>query len=208
MEYIFFTGAPGSKWSGISKSVYWSPDINHTDYLKGEREYFRYPDDKFPAHYGAYWDEGMEFDVGDWDLPFQSNSEGIKLIKSHTIATKLETVKLFNPSSPIVMIWRDTQSCFDWWCEAGGFDISYPNYKPFYRNLSRMKAQTELQNKGILDFVANNDVIELDNILEINKVLDIKPSPEFNPTYPSELLHNTNSEWIGTDVRIFVYKPT
>jgi hypothetical protein len=30
--YILFTGAPGSKWSSVVKNIYWSADIDHTDY--------------------------------------------------------------------------------------------------------------------------------------------------------------------------------
>ena len=32
MKYIFIAGAPGSKWSSVSKNIYYSPDIDRTDY--------------------------------------------------------------------------------------------------------------------------------------------------------------------------------
>ena len=32
MKYIFLAGAPGSKWSSVCKNIYFSKDINHTDY--------------------------------------------------------------------------------------------------------------------------------------------------------------------------------
>ena len=37
--YLLFTGAPGSKWSSVVKNIYWSDDIDHTDYSE-ERTYW------------------------------------------------------------------------------------------------------------------------------------------------------------------------
>jgi len=37
--YILFTGAPGSKWSSVVKNIYWSDDIDHTDYSE-DRTYY------------------------------------------------------------------------------------------------------------------------------------------------------------------------
>ena len=39
----------------------------------------------------------------------------------------------------------------DWWLEAGGFGITYPNYE-FYCDTTGMWEQIEKQNKLILDF--------------------------------------------------------
>jgi len=38
-----------------------------------------------------------------------------------------------------------------WWLQAGGFDITYPNYE-WYQNESTMAVQIHQQNKLILDF--------------------------------------------------------
>lgn len=206
-NYIFFTGAPGSTWSGIAKRIYWSPDIDHSDYIKGDREYIH--GSEFPAHTGAYWDPGMEFKLGDWNTPF--TGDGIKLIKSHSIATDLNIIKYIYPSSPIVMVWRDNDTCNTWWHAAGGWDISYPDYLPFYIDDSNMKLQIEKQNSGILEFVQSNkdNITEVSSPLDINKVLGIKECPKFNPLYPKENLHNVNNTngWVGSDIRIFVYTP-
>jgi len=63
--YILFTGAPGSKWSSVVKNIYWSDDVDHTDYSEA-RTYHHdadTPGRSHLMHIGAYWDPGMEFDV-------------------------------------------------------------------------------------------------------------------------------------------------
>ena len=63
MKYIFVVGAPGSRWSGVAKSIYYSDQIDQTDDTP-ERTYYN---PKSPAkakqlmHRGAYFDPGMEF---------------------------------------------------------------------------------------------------------------------------------------------------
>ena len=32
MKYIFLAGAPGSKWSSVAKNIYYSADIDRSDY--------------------------------------------------------------------------------------------------------------------------------------------------------------------------------
>ena len=63
--YILFTGAPGSKWSSVAESIYWSHSIDHTDNTNA-RGYKQ----GVVNHVGAYWDPGMEFENTDWDGPF------------------------------------------------------------------------------------------------------------------------------------------
>ena len=99
--YILFTGAPGSKWSSVCKNIYWSEDIDHTDYTE-ERTYSvetDTPGEKKVMHFGAYWDPGMEFTPIDWDGPF--SGVGRRIIKCHTFAHKLEELK--TKGYPIVM---------------------------------------------------------------------------------------------------------
>ena len=38
MKYIFVVGAPGSKWSSVVKNIYFSPDIDRSDYSE-DRKY-------------------------------------------------------------------------------------------------------------------------------------------------------------------------
>lgn len=52
----------------------------------------------------------------------------------------------------IILVYRSNKKCFDWWKEAGGFNISYPSYA-WYKDDSTMKEQIALQNKHISEFV-------------------------------------------------------
>lgn len=150
-KYILMTGAPGSKWSLVAKSIYWSRDLDHSDY-KEERTY-NSPNPHGPAnHIGAYWDPGMEFDVDEWNKPF--SGKGIRLIKSHCFAHDLNRLK--DLGYPIVMVYRNDYESMIHWLKAGGFNISYPNYGPYYKNNSNMWTQIQRQNRDIMDFVWNN----------------------------------------------------
>lgn len=166
MNYILMTGAPGSRWSGIARSIYWSTDVDHTDYTE-ERTYSL----NGPGHTGAYWDPGMEFATDDWDGPFSGN--GVRIVKSHTFAHQLEELK--NTKFPIVLVYRNDYECMKWWLEAGGFNITYPNYMPYYKNNTNMFKQIQDQNKDIMKFIWNNSkqVIQVSNTHELANSLNI-----------------------------------
>ena len=202
MSYIFMTGAPGSKWSAVSKRIYWSSSVNHSDY-HDDREYYGPKSyNEYPMHTGAYWDPGMEFDVGEWDKPFKKEG-GVKLIKSHTIAEDLEAYA----DHPIIMVLRDDQKCFDWWKEAGGFDISYPDYS-YYINDDGMRSAIEAQNAGIRSFVERHNCQSITNVLEIHRALGLAAYPDYNPRHPGEHLDAPMSRWFThTDIEVFLHKP-
>lgn len=136
-------------------------------------------------HIGAYWDPGMEFDLPVnyeyieptelekiFDQPFSGS--GIRIIKSHTLAHNIEYVKQHWPDCPIVLVHRNNDACFGWWIRCGGFDISYPNYRPYYQDLDNMAHQIDQQNADIIrawdkyqgNTATNNH--ELAHILGIN----------------------------------------
>jgi len=194
MEYIFFTGVPGSKWSGLAKWLYWSPDVNQSDY-SSEREYFR-PGDEYPGHTGAYFDPGMEFELGEWDKPF--SGEGTKLIKSHTIAENLDQYK----DHPIVMVLRNPFRSFNWWRDAGGFDITYPSYE-WYKNYEFMNQRIAAQTYGIVKFLKNNDCTKVESMSEASELLGLKSPPCYNPKYELEYLGDD----IPEDIGVYVYIP-
>lgn len=152
-KYILMTGAPGSKWSSVAYDIRDCPEMDTTD-SSPKREY-QSPNQGGPAkHVGAYWDPGMEFDNlrPCWDIPFSGN--GVRVIKSHTFAHDLEY--LGYEGYPIVMVYRNDVECFNHWVAAGGFDITYPNYKPYYKNLDTMYNKIVWQNRDIMDFVHKN----------------------------------------------------
>ena len=61
MKYIFCAGAPGSKWSSLIKNIYYSPDIDRSDYTDARTYYHDAPGTLQLMHLGAYFDPGMEF---------------------------------------------------------------------------------------------------------------------------------------------------
>jgi hypothetical protein len=122
--YILFTGAPGSKWSSVVKNIYWSDDIDHTDYSEA-RTYHHdadTPGRSHLMHIGAYWDPGMEFDVDEWDGPFSGT--GKRIVKAHTFAHQLDKLKA--KGHPMVMVYRNDYECLEWWKLCGEFNITYP----------------------------------------------------------------------------------
>ena len=175
MSHILVTGAPGSKWSGIVGDIYRSKYIDQTDYSKQRK--FK---NRKVNHHGVYFDPGFEFDNKKemWDLPF--SGKGKRIIKSHTFAYQLNELKKYK--LPIVMVYRNCYECYKWWHEAGGFNIEYPNYKPYYKNSDNMWCEITSQNTKIMQFVKDNeqsisriqDTYELCSILNIKEPKDLK----------------------------------
>ena len=192
--YILVTGAPGSKWSSVVKNIYWSEDIDHTDYTD-ERMYYHdadTPGKKQLMHTGAYYDPGMEFgnQRDQWDLPF--SGEGKRIIKSHCFAYELEELK--KHKHPIVMVYRNDIECYNWWKHCGEFNITYPKYT-YYENLSSMWFHIQEQNKDIMEFCKNN----------WNRIKKVKNN--------IELAHELGIQYLGEehnykqkDIQVYVYK--
>ena len=154
-DYILATGAPGSKWSGwIEKNLYTLEGIDTSD-RSPEREYWNGQS----MHRGAYFDPEMEYSNSreNWDKPF--SGEGTRIIKSHTFAYSLNTLKDYG--YPIYMVVRSSVDCFNWWHEAGGWNIEYPNYS-WYVDDKNMMNQIVSQNESIWKFlIEHKDKVEL-----------------------------------------------
>lgn len=151
-SHIFFTGVPGSRWSGIAQIIESIPGMNITD-RTANRNYIHHT---YTGHVGAYFGRGMEFDALP-DLTYinqaWSTIDGCKLVKSHDWAYKLnELKKLQNQSGCwIMMVYRPDMASYAWWHEAGGFQIKYPCYNA-YKDSTKMLAEITEQNKAILEF--------------------------------------------------------
>ena len=165
MKYIFVAGAPGSKWSSVVKNIYYSPDIDRSDYRDEWTYYHDAGGDMDLMHLGAYFDPGMESHLPE-DLtaltrteleaifaePFELKlSQGTRIIKSHVFSTHLEYLREQFPESPIVLVYRPDDACLGWWVKCGHFDITYPLYDTYYKNLRTMSNKIKEQNTGIRD---------------------------------------------------------
>jgi hypothetical protein len=163
MKYIFVAGAPGSKWSSVVKNIYYSPDIDRSDY-SDERTYYHDASGEMQLmHLGAYFDPGMEFGdffdklnyhskeecEAEFDRPF--NGEGTRIIKSHVFAHQIEYLKKNWPTCPIVLVYRANDACLGWWVRCGHFNITYPKYDKYYQDLRMMSKIIDHQNKDIKD---------------------------------------------------------
>ena len=165
MKYIFVAGAPGSKWSSVVKNIYFSPNIDRSDYRDEWTYYHDASGTRDLMHLGAYFDPGMACPLPEYldvlskqsaehsfDYPFAKNSSGIRIIKSHVFCYQqnLEYLKQHWPESPIVLVHRDDDACLGWWVKCGHFDITYPDYHDYYKNLKEMAKIIRNQNEGII----------------------------------------------------------
>ena len=189
-RYIIFTGAPGSRWSGVANGLYQSKSFDTSDQTP-ERSYQH---NGTQLHSGAYFDPRMEFPIRKncFDLPFDKDAEGVRLIKSHTVATKLNAFREY----PIIMVYRSDLDCYDWWCEAGGFNIKYPNYS-WYENYPNMFREIQEQNQGIMKFIytQRKNVTECSDTFEVLTALNLKT------------IGVRIEEYKEKDVKVYVYQP-
>lgn len=147
-ERIFFTGVPGSRWSGIAQEL--EDDRFDISDRNPSRMYVHHD---YSGHLGVYYGTGMEFspilDSNLLDMPY--SGVGCKLHKSHEWSYVLpEITKLF-PNDWVILIYRNDVDSFDWWKQAGGWNIKYPSYD-YYVNDEGMQKHIKDMNKNILKF--------------------------------------------------------
>ena len=161
MKYIFVAGAPGSKWSSIVKNIYYSADVDNSDDRPDRSYTSSVAYNATPMHLGSYFDPGMEF--GSWfdqlnqhtreecerefDRPFLGT--GIRIIKSHMFMYHVGFLKQTWPDCPIILVHRGDDACLGWWVRCGGFNISYPDYTKYYKDLDFMAAEIDRQNAAM-----------------------------------------------------------
>jgi hypothetical protein len=191
------TGAPGSKWSSVVKNIYYSDSIDRSDDT-ADRSYAHHTQYAgAPMHLGAYFDPGMEF--GDWFDQLSSYSitaceqefnrpfsgAGTRIVKSHEFANHLDFLQNSWPSTPMVLVHRSTDACLGWWLRCGGFDISYPDYRPYYRDIPTITQHIERQNANIEQAWQLPGIEVFDN-QQLASVLNIKQPPaEYQQNYPA-----------------------
>jgi hypothetical protein len=157
-DRIFFTGVPGSRWSGIAQKIEEIKWMNTSDRTP-DREYTH---GQFTGHKGAYFGKSMELhpilDTGYIDQAWLTLGS-CKLIKSHNWAYNLDDVYDFckKNNSWLMLVYRPDQASFNWWKEAGGFDIKYPCYDEYIDD-KNMQEQIAIQNSNMLKFSFKYDL--------------------------------------------------
>jgi hypothetical protein len=189
MKYIFVAGAPGSKWSSVVKNIYYSADIDRTDYSEARTYHHDASGVMELMHLGAYFDPGMEFgegfcrlsewDPGDcereFDRPF--SGQGIRIVKSHVFCHHLDYLRKHWPDCPIILVHRPNDACLGWWVKCGHFDITYPLYQEYYQDLRRMAQHIEAQNHDLLTWRGHNHTLPVNNNRELCRALSIAEPP-------------------------------
>ena len=190
MKYIFVAGAPGSKWSSVTKNIYYSSDIDQSDYSEDRLYYHDASGARDLMHLGAYFDPGMEFGgrfdqldqfsraelEQDFDAPFSGT--GVRIIKSHVFSNHIHYVKATWPECPLVLVHRPDDACLGWWVKCGHFGITYPDYAKYYQDLRVMAEKIQQQNRGIVQAMLRYPGrVPLTN-LGLCKMLNISLPPE------------------------------
>ena len=197
MKYIFVAGAPGSKWSSVVKNIYYSPSMDRSDYRDEWTYYHDASGKRELMHLGAYFDPGMESHLPEninelsraelekiFDQPFDENSTGIRVIKSHIFSDHINHLRSTFPEIPIVLVYRADDACLGWWVKCGHFDITYPLYHSYYRDLKHMAGIIQQQNQGIVNAtLAYPGQVPYDN-RDLCKILNIESPPaEYQQVY-------------------------
>ena len=199
MKYIFMTGAPGSKWSSVSKNIYYSSDIDRTDYSDARTYYHDASGTMQLMHMGAYFDPGMEFGgffdqidrytkekcEAEFDRPFTGT--GVRIIKSHVFAHNIDFLKDHWPDRPIILVQRPNDACLGWWVKCGHFTITYPKYDQYYRDLRTMSTIISAQNRAIQAAVWRYKGYVVNSNRELATALNIQqPSAEYEQNYGAD----------------------
>jgi hypothetical protein len=207
LKYIFVAGAPGSKWSSVVKNIYYSPDIDRSDYSDARTYYHEAWGQSELMHLGVYWDPGMEFGKNfdrldqltpaeceaEFDRPFTGT--GVRIIKSHVFCHHTDFLQTHWPDCPVVSVYRPTDACLGWWVRCGHFDITYPDYSEYYRDFTWMHRRIQEQNQDLVQALNKTATHTVWNNVDLCDALGIEP--------PSQAYRQ---DYVASDVDVKVFK--
>lgn len=208
MKYIFLAGAPGSKWSSVAKHLYDSPDIDTSDQRQDRQYWHSAWGERKLMHMGAYWDPGMEFGEGFEQLSSMSKQEcearfdapfsgrGVRVIKSHVFCHHLGFIKHTWSDCPIVMVDRPNDSCLGWWVRCGHFNITYPLYDSYYKDLPNMAREIDRQNADLRKFSKHVRAIRLRDSHQLKHHLGIRRTG------------NPKQDYDADDITLWISRPS
>ena len=194
MKYIFLAGAPGSKWSSVAKNIYYSSNIDRSDY-RDEWTYYHDASGRMELmHLGAYFDPGMTCNLPEditvldraqlenrFDLPFNNKATGTRIIKSHIFSyeNNIRHLRRQFLDCAIVLVYRSNDAALGWWVKCGHFDITYPAYHKYYQDLKTMAGIIAKQNLGIQQVIADTPTaITVRNNHQLCRILGIALPPD------------------------------
>jgi hypothetical protein len=153
---IFFTGVPGSRWSGIAQTLEQLDGFNTSDRTPARS----YNHNQYSGHKGAYFGTGMELEayLDERYIDYAwAEQGGTRIVKSHDWAYKLDLVRQQFPNDWIMLVYRPDMASYAWWHEAGGFSIKYPSYAA-YKDSTTMLGEIAKQNTAILQFAHDHNL--------------------------------------------------
>lgn len=175
-DLVFFTGVPGSKWSGVYKVLATSDEANNSDQNDG-RSYVATIYDSIKnitlsrgMHAGTYYGPSNEYGEAFDDLRSMTKDQfltelkkpyddwnGIKILKSHWFLYDLDYILELFPKATIVGVYLPDDIAFKWWKTLGGWDIHFPNYDWFVDD-KKMQGDIKEGNAYLLKFFAEKSV--------------------------------------------------
>jgi hypothetical protein len=71
---------------------------------------------------------------------FNLKNQVCELSKAMFLVIKLSTCESHWPEVPIVIVHRSDDACLGWWVKCGHFDITYPDYHEYFKDLKQWLA--------------------------------------------------------------------
>lgn len=157
-DRLFFTGVPGSRWSGIAQTLESVPGFNITN-RDNSPEFTHHG---FSGHKGTYFGRSQDWEAkldNDYIDSAWASNQGCRLVKSHDWPYMLDQVydHCQQHGDWLMLVYRPDMSAFAWWYEVGGFAITHPKYD-HYKDHVGMMAGISRENQCMLEFGHRHDV--------------------------------------------------
>jgi hypothetical protein len=91
------------------------------------------------------------------------------------------------PDCPVILVHRGDDACLGWWVRCGGFDISYPNYRPHYKDIATMAHEIKEQNAAMRKYWDRASFV-YDNLELCNHLKIAVPPEEYQQNYADNKL--------------------
>ena len=219
-KIIFFTGAPGSKWSAVSVLLAKNNIIKINTSDRSEQRIYNHGEQfNNVSHLGAYWGPGMEFGekfdnlydsdkqyvLDEISKPF-TNTEDYLIIKCHQFVNSLDWIVDNFPKSKIVCVMRPPNSCWDGWYGVGGIDIPYPDYKGYYKTNENANKLINQECNLVREWIYNKNLnVHTATQRHWSDIWQLDFNDKENIDYSNSLIGKQNKTKLKYDVQISYY---